>query len=107
MVNGPAAAITTLRLAVADFPEESVTSAVKLKLPTIVGVPERRPLVAKVNPAGSEPPDAVQAYPVPVPPVAANVAEYDTVTTPPAKDDVVTTNGPEVEEPGEPPPQAW
>jgi len=62
-------------LAVADAPEESVTSVVKVKLPGVAGVPERRPVEAKVSPAGTPPVGALHAYPVPVPPVAARVAE--------------------------------
>src|ERR1700684_637616 len=86
-----------LRLSVAGACDESVTAAVKLKVPMAVGVPERRPLLANVIPPGSIPADMFQEYPLPVPPVAARVAEYGTVTVPPARDVVVTVSGVEVE----------
>jgi hypothetical protein len=96
--------MTRLRLVVAEACDESVTSAVKLKVPVAVGVPERMPLSARVIPAGSVPADTLHAYPLPVPPVAASVAEYDTVTVPPAREVVVMASG-EGDEVEEPPPQ--
>jgi hypothetical protein len=102
--------MTTLRLSVAVAPEESVTSTVKLKVPAAVGVPARIPPVARVRPPGNAPADTVQAYPAPVPPVAVNVAEYDTETVPPARDVAVIISGVrfeevEDEEVEDPPPQ--
>ena len=95
-----------LRLAVAEAAEESVTSIVKVKLPGVVGVPESRPLLAKLSPAGSPPVGALHSYPVPVPPVAVRVAEYEALTVPPGREVAATVNavGPvEAEDP--PPPQ--
>jgi len=86
-------------------PEESVTWTVKLKVPVAVGVPARTPPLARVRPPGNAPADTVQAYPVPVPPVANSVAEYDTVIVPPARDVVVTVNGGGLVETEDPPPQ--
>jgi hypothetical protein len=60
---------------VAEACAESVTVTVKLKVPAAVGVPERMPLLAKVIPPGSAPAETLHAYPLPVPPVAASVAE--------------------------------
>jgi hypothetical protein len=52
---------------------ESVTLAVKLNVPAVVGVPEIVPLAAaSVRPAGSAPELMLQLYGV-VPPLAANV----------------------------------
>jgi hypothetical protein len=99
--------MTTLRLAVAEAPEESVTLMVKLKVPAAVGVPARIPRLVRVSPPGNAPADTVQAYPAPVPPVAVSVAEYDTLIVPPGRDVAVTFNGIGLEE-GEsedPPPQ--
>ncbi len=54
---------------------ESVTMAVKLKEPAVVGVPEIAPLEAdNVRPAGNAPALMLQLYGV-VPPVAAKVVE--------------------------------
>ncbi len=55
---------------------ESVTSAVKLNDPAVVGVPEIVPLAAaRVRPAGSAPSLTFQSYGA-VPPVTVKVAEY-------------------------------
>jgi hypothetical protein len=52
---------------------ESVTFAVKLNVPAVVGVPEIVPLAAaSVRPAGNAPELMLQLYGV-VPPLAANV----------------------------------
>ena len=105
MVNGPAAAMTRLRFAAAEACDESVTAAVKLNVPVAAGVPERTPLLAKVTPPGSDPADTLQLYPVPVPPAAVSVAEYETLTVPPASDVVVMESGVAPEDDEEPPPQ--
>lgn len=97
--------MTRLRLAAAEACDESVTAAVKLKVPLAVGVPVRTPLLAKVIPPGSNPADTLQLYPMPVPPAAVNVAEYDSLTVPPARDVVVMDRGVEPEDAEEPPPQ--
>ena len=104
MVNGPAAAMARLRLAVAEACDESVTAVVKLKVPAAVGVPETMPLLANVTPPGSTPVETLQAYPLPVPPVAVSVAEYDSATVPPVREVVVMASGDEVEA-EDPPPQ--
>ena len=59
------------------------------------------------GPPGSAPADTVQAYPIPVPPVASNVAEYDTLVVPSGRDVAVTFNGIELDEDEseDPPPQ--
>jgi hypothetical protein len=76
-----------------------------LNVPVAAGVPERTPLLAKVTPPGSDPADTLQLYPMPVPPAAVSVAEYDTLTVPPASDVVVMESGVEPEDGEEPPPQ--
>jgi hypothetical protein len=96
--------MTTLRLALAVDPEESVTVTVKLKVPAAVGVPARIPPLTRVRPPGSVPADTVQAYPAPLPPVAASVTEYDTLTVPPARDVAVIINGDRLEVVVDPPP---
>ena len=97
--------MTTLRLALAVAPEESVTVTVKLKVPAAVGVPAKIPPLARVRPTGRVPADIVQAYPAPVPPVAVNVVEYDTLTVPPARDVAVIFKGDGLEEEDPPLPQ--
>jgi hypothetical protein len=68
---------------------ESVTRAVKLKVPLVVGVPEMRPVpLLSVNPGGSEPLAIDHAYGL-VPPVAASVREYWLPTLPFGSDVVV------------------
>ena len=96
--------MTTLRLAVAAAPEESLTWTVKLKVPAVVGVPARIPPLARVRPPGSAPEDTVQAYPAPVPPAAVSVTEYAALTVPPGKDIAVIVSGVALEEVGDPPP---
>jgi hypothetical protein len=55
---------------------ESVTLAVKLNVPAVVGVPEITPVnAARLNPAGSVPELTLQLYGV-VPPLACNVVVY-------------------------------
>ena len=100
--------MTTLRLAVAAAPEESVTLTAKLKVPAAVGVPARIPPLARVRPPGNAPEKTVQAYPAPIPPLAVSVAEYETLTVPLGKEDAVTFSGIELEEEESevPPPQA-
>src|SRR6185436_2769743 len=66
---------------VAEAPTLSVTFSVKLIVPGAVGIPEIRPLLARLNPPGSGPGDNVQVYGC-VPPVAAAVSEYATETSP-------------------------
>jgi hypothetical protein len=51
---------------------ESVTLAVKLKEPAVVGVPEIVPVAESVRPAGKAPEVMLQLYGV-VPPLAAKV----------------------------------
>lgn len=89
----------------AEACDESVTAVVKLKVPAAVGVPETMPLLANVTPPGSTPVETLQAYPLPVPPVAVSVAEYGAVAVPAKRDVVVTAKGVEVEEAEEPAPQ--
>jgi hypothetical protein len=65
---------------------ESVTMAVKLNDPAVVGVPEIVPLaVASVRPAGSVPALTLQLYGA-VPPVAVKVREYGFWAVPPGKE---------------------
>lgn len=99
--------MTTLKLAVAAAAEESVTLTVKLKVPAVVGVPAKVPPLARVRPPGSAPVDTDQAYPDSVPPVAENVAEYDTLTVPLGREVAVIFSGIELEEEEseDPPPQ--
>ncbi len=80
------------RLAVAVFAEESVTLAVKVKLPDVVGVPLMEPAEERVRPPGRAPEETVQVYPVPLPPLATRVAEYATSTIPEASEPVVTVS---------------
>ena len=64
------------KVADAVFCAESVTVTTMLNVPAAVGAPEIRPAVERLSPAGNDEPLAaaqVQLYPVPVPPVAANV----------------------------------
>ncbi len=64
----------------------SVTIAVKLNDPAVVGVPEIVPLAtANVKPAGSVPALTLQLYGA-VPPLAVNVAEYAFSAVPPGKE---------------------
>jgi len=66
---------------VTEPPTLSVTFSVKLKVPGVVGIPEIRPLLAKLSPPGSGPGDNVQVYGC-VPPDAAAFIEYATLTSP-------------------------
>ena len=60
--------------AVVVAPAESVTFTLKLVVPSAVGLPEMTPPEDKVIPAGREVvPDTDHVYPVPDPPLAANV----------------------------------
>ena len=71
---------------------ESVTRAVKLYVPLVVGVPEIVPVpLLSVRPGGSEPLSSDHAYGL-VPPVAASVREYWLPTLPFDSDDVVIAN---------------
>ena len=72
--------------------EESVTLAVKEKLPLCVGVPEIAPAAESVNPGGSVPEARLHIYGI-VPPVAARVALYTTPTVPEANELVVMLSG--------------
>ena len=47
----------TVKLFVAATPLESATLAVKVYVPTVVGLPERTPVVLRVRPGGSVPAD--------------------------------------------------
>jgi hypothetical protein len=61
VVNGVAEPMVIVRLAVAVFAAESVTSAVKVKLPAAVGVPEMDPAEERVRPPGRDPEETVHA----------------------------------------------
>ena len=65
----------------AIIPPPSLTCAVKLKVPELVGVPLNTPLLLKVNPPGKVPALTVQLYGS-VPPEAVSVCEYETPTVP-------------------------
>ena len=67
----------------------SVTRAVKLAVPAVVGVPDITPPEESDNPAGSDPEASAQLYGV-VPPVAASVWLYATPIWPFGRLDVVT-----------------
>ena len=69
--NG-ATVIVMLNDCVAVCAAESVTLAVKLKEPVVVGVPEIVPAAERVSPAGKAPELILQLYGV-VPPLAAKV----------------------------------
>jgi hypothetical protein len=69
----------------------SVTSATKLHVPAVVGVPDIVPLVLSVRPGGKLP-DCVQEYGV-VPPVAVNAAVYVVPAVPVGSDVVVIVSG--------------
>ncbi len=60
---------------------ESVTFTVKVELPTLVGVPERTPLLDNVIPAGKVPLASVHVNGA-VPPVALNCTLYGVPITP-------------------------
>jgi hypothetical protein len=65
---------------VAELPEESVTFAVKLKVPAVVGVPVMAPVeVFSVNPGGSDP-DVIENVYGGTPPLAVNDELYGTPT---------------------------
>ena len=71
---------------------ESVTFAVKLNDPAVVGVPEIVPVaVASVRPAGSVPELMLQLYGV-VPPLACNVVVYAVPTVLPGSAAVVSVS---------------
>jgi hypothetical protein len=90
MLTGVAAAATVM---LRDFVAvtaigvvESVTSAVKLNDPAVVGVPEIVPLAAaSVRPGGSAPELTLQLYGA-MPPVAVKVAVYAFWAVPPGKE---------------------
>ena len=64
--------------AVAVFWAESVTVRLKLAAPAAVGLPLSVPAADNVSPAGRvELLATAQVYPLPVPPVAVSVWEYD------------------------------
>jgi hypothetical protein len=75
--------ILKLRLAVRDA--LSVTVAVKLKLPAVVGVPEINPSGESESPAGGEPDHRYGG----VPPEAASDCEYGDPTVPSGRGEVV------------------
>lgn len=70
--NGATTWIASAAVAVA--PAESVTRAVKLERPAVVGVPERTPPDDNFNPAGGEPETIAHVYGG-EPPDAWNVVE--------------------------------
>jgi hypothetical protein len=77
-----AAPIVMVRALVAVAPTLSVTFSVILEVPATVGVPVIAPVFAlRLSPAGSGPGDNDQVYGS-VPPVAAAVCEYTTLTSP-------------------------
>ena len=69
----------------------SVTVAVKLAVPAVVGVPLDCPEALSVSPAGSDPDVMLQVFP-PLPPLATRVCEYEAPTVPGASDVVVTVS---------------
>jgi hypothetical protein len=71
-----------LNVALAVPPALSVTCAVKLYEPTVVGVPLSAPPLESVSPAGSAPPVTAHVYGG-VPPVAVKFCEYATPGVPP------------------------
>ena len=73
--------------AVVETDALSVTRTVKLLGPCVVGVPDIVPTAARLNPAGSDPPDTDQAYGC-EPPAAASTCEYAAPTVPAGSDDV-------------------
>jgi hypothetical protein len=72
----------------ADRLIESVTLAVKLYAPAVVGVPEIAPLPASVSPSGNDPLATDHAYGG-VPPLAARVCVYAVPAVPEGNDVVV------------------
>jgi len=97
MCTGKTAAATVI---VTDFEAvcaagrvESVTLAVKLNEPDVVGVPEIVPVAAaSVSPAGNAPELTLQLYGV-VPPVAWIIVEYATPACPAGIEVVVICTG--------------
>ena len=82
-----ASALFTVRVNGAEsvWLAESVTCTVKLALPFAVGVPVRTPALERLRFSGVSvlpPAVTVHVYPVPEPPVAANVCEYALFATP-------------------------
>jgi hypothetical protein len=76
----------------ADKLIESVTFAVKLYAPAVVGVPEIAPLPASVSPSGNDPLATDHAYGG-VPPLAARVCVYAVPAVPEGNDVVVMLGG--------------
>ena len=70
----------------------SVAMIVNAKVPAVVGVPARFPLLASVNPGGNVPVE-VKVYGPPIPPVAVKVWPYATLTVPPGTENGPTTTG--------------
>jgi hypothetical protein len=88
-----AAATVICRGAVVVCAAASVTLAVKLNVPAVVGVPEIWPAEESVSPLGSAPALTVQVYGV-VPPLAARVVEYAVPSLAGGNDDgVVISSG--------------
>jgi hypothetical protein len=77
------APIVTLNVWVAEEEAELVTLTVKLNDPAAVGVPVIAPELNRFSPEGRAPEIRVQTYPLP--PVAASVCEYGTLTVPEGK----------------------
>lgn len=71
---------------------ESVTLIVNVNEPAVVGLPESVPPVERLNPAGNMPEPRLQLYGV-VPPLAASVVEYATLTCPAVSVEVVIFTG--------------
>ena len=62
-----------------------------LVVPVAVGIPEITPDELSINPDGNDPEVIAQDEYVPLPPVAANLNEYETPTCPPVNGEVLET----------------
>ena len=82
---------------VADAPKLSVTFSVKPAVPAVVGVPVIAPVLAlRLSPTGRGPGDNDHVYGA-VPPFAAAVCEYATLTSPSASELVVIVGAAPIE----------
>jgi hypothetical protein len=79
----------SVKACVAEPPPLSVTLAVKLARPGVVGVPVIAPAALSERPRGRDPVVTDQVNPVPVPPDATSVCEYGAVASPAGKDAAV------------------
>ena len=84
--------IVSVSAAVSDFNETSVTFAVKLLAPAVIGVPVMVPVGERISPDGSVPADTVQTYGT-IPPEADSDCEYGTPTVPFGSEVVPITGG--------------